>query len=85
MTCDSCARAQADPRTGLYSRGCVECDTRALAHGLAYHAWVARGRSAQSLPREYAAALELIRREGETIRQAHARVEAWAQRIRSAK
>lgn len=31
MTCPSCAAAQANPKTGLYTAHCEECSCRALA------------------------------------------------------
>ena len=82
MTCEACALAETYPGSGLYHASCNECQTRQIANGLAFHAWKARGAKPESMPKEYAKQLKRITRRGETTRQAHERVKAWAVRIK---
>lgn len=84
LTCEYCALAEANPKSGLYESGCNECMTRMTAHGLPFHAWRARGSNPAHMPKEYAKALGRIKRKGEELRDTHGRVKAWATRIKSA-
>ena len=82
MTCEACALAEKWAGTGRFDNGCNECETRMIANGLRFAAWRARGSKNDSLPRDYRKALDAITRPGETTRQAHERVKAWAARIK---
>ena len=77
MTCESCTKAQADPRSGEFMLRCNECQTRQLAHGFAF--WERRLQ-----PDAYRSALARVTRDGETPKEAHARVLAWHERIKLA-
>jgi hypothetical protein len=79
MTCDACDRARADRLSGLYSRGCPECDARALAHAPAFHTAAA----SNTITPDYRNALRSIMQPGESIDAAHKRVRAWDKHIRS--
>jgi hypothetical protein len=68
--------AQKWPGSGLFHSTCNECQTRQTVH-----VWKARGQR-DTYPDEYAAQLERISRPGETLRQTHDRVRAWAERIK---
>ena len=81
VTCEACDMAEKWPGSGMFHASCNECQTRQTANGFAFHTWRARG-SRDALPKEYAAQLERISRPGETLRQTHDRVRAWAARIK---
>ena len=70
MTCEACQRAEVDPRTGHYSRGCRNCDTRALAHSPTYFTADAM----HTITPGYKAALAAVVADGESLEMAHRRV-----------
>ena len=81
MTCDACTRAAANPLTGRYSRGCHECDIRALAHAQEYATAEAAGTIFEPA---YKAELERLAGPGQPIDDTHRRVRSWAKRIKRA-
>lgn len=78
MTCDACARASTDPRSGLYRLGCRDCSARMLAQAPVYAIAEAQHRITDA----YKAALATVQADGETIESAHKRVREWDRRIR---
>lgn len=66
MTCYACTKAEAEPLSGAYKRGCRECMARKLARSPAWGTYM------------YDKVLPLLAEPGEAIESAHARVKRWA-------
>lgn len=76
VTCTACTKAAADPRSGEFMLRCNECQTRQLAHGIEFF-------DRRLQPDLYRSALARVTRDGEEPKDAHERVKAWADRIKT--
>jgi hypothetical protein len=72
--CQACERAEADPRTGHYTAGCLECQARALAQSPEAHRRAAD-------PDALRAAMFRVWPEEATYRRGRASVWAWINRL----
>ena len=77
--CPDCAAAELNPRSPLYRAGCIECQTRHLAHSPQH--WVSR--AARRMMPSYVAALKAVF--GDDYMAGHLRVKRWADRIEAAR
>ena len=73
--CPDCTSAEQNPRWPLYRAGCIECQTRHLAH-LPSH-WTSR--AAMRMMPSYVEALKAVF--GDDYMAGHLRVKRWADRI----
>lgn len=78
MTCPHCAAAEANPRIGLYAKGCESCQARALAHS--HDLW--ESSRAGKLTDRYLDVLVSIW--GDRWRDGHAMVKEWHKKMNGA-
>lgn len=75
MSCDACTTALANPLSGLYRAGCLECEARALAQSPQFFDAVA----AEAITPAYRSALEHTF--GTHWKDGHTQVKAWAEKL----
>ena len=77
--CPACIAAAANPQSGYYRAGCVECGARGLAHGPQHH----EAMLAAAFTPAYRSALQAVF--GLDWMEGHKRVRAWSKRIEAAR
>lgn len=79
MTCESCLKAEQNPRTGYFSNGCDECNARAIANGMELFEASKAGRFTERYKKALIAVF------GADWEAGHLRVKHWAKRIKDNK
>lgn len=79
MTCESCLKAEQNPRTGYFSNGCDECNARAIANGMELF----EASRAGKITGRYKQALQAVF--GSDWEAGHQRVKMWAAKIKESK
>jgi len=77
-SCETCAAAQLNPRTGLFNAGCIDCTTRHIAHLQIFFECQRAGRITEPYMNNLKHCF------GDDWKAAHETVKGWAKRIKEA-